>query len=277
MPRHGVFPVHLLVEHTLYSWIYTGHNPTAYLAPLRPEERDAEFAERVRTTRSLLMACQESRHETKRRFPNALRYHNVEMRFNGEKDLVYLPQGHPAPLPPDELRLAPAWPDAVMFANAWNTVVQRLAIESESTCYAFGMMPEHTYSLLHRECVPTINKFMAYLTKFTLLKQLVLVIPRCVCTRTWRGFMAPSPSSLRDRLRKVRDGDATWCCTGGRPPWNEVVVKSLKSVIHADREAERHARHRAQFHRIRLDRMVKFGYPELCHLDVVLWAICAMG
>lgn len=221
------------------------------------------------------MVCRESHGEVKRRFPDAIHYCDSEMRFNAKKDLLFIPWDNS--LYAWMLFKAPNFsPGVVTFADAWNKVIRKLSIESCMIYASFSLFFELLPNSI-RNLVPSINKFMAFLSRFADLEQLVLAAPGLISARGFHKLNVSSQGELRDRFEKVYNsgmmkGPARHSL---QPPQTDIPshmtngVNRLKQVIQADPKTREKAESRVHHIQNGIEPLIKLGYPELSHLDVV--------
>lgn len=198
MPRHGIYPVRLTTEEdrNLTTVTYT-----LIVEPLRPGERTAYpgFPERVRNTRSLLMACQESR--ARRRFPDAICHRRAEMRFSAKKDLVFTSLARQFPW--DDYLPQETLPAVITLAGNWYIVVRRLAIQSRKLLNTLNIFQYLINTDVRQSNARAINTLMNFLSGLVALEQLILVRPGCGSSVHVDRALLIIPRNLRERLGTV--------------------------------------------------------------------------
>lgn len=235
----------------------------------------------------------------KGRFPDALKCHgHGEMHFNADKDLIYV-AGSREDF--SGLLLCPDFgPEKVSFAESWNLVVRRLAVESELISLSLEGMQTFIHSADYQRNAGRItNNFVTIVRQMVSLKQLVLATHTYLTSEYWDGrdpithIWLEEMTEFQDMMDHVYSSGMKRGTEQQAAPRFRLPIRSLaghiylKSIIHPDpgtkeigtiyRDQDGHTVERRYMRvyqdghpcRFYLSFGLKVGYPELSHLDIV--------
>lgn len=268
MPQYGIYPVDCRLD--ISAWDTT--QATVRLQQLPRHRWSCEFSERIRVMDALLEVCEESRYEAQLRFPHVLPYPDGEMRFNGHKDLVFIECTDRLRPLMDAAMGADIEVSGLTFANDWNRLVRKLAIQSdeqESEIVSLVQNPNIDSDILD-VVSPFMARFTGFLSRFDRLEQIVLVGMFGVSVEKWNETSKETRVQFYQVLRQgYRSGLPAYFgnmnIPGNGYAHSHVTQLSLFTSFF---ERVIHGSPNSQINKP-LSHAVKFGYPELHHLDIL--------
>lgn len=282
-PRYGLYPVQGYVELGSPPTPETDpgeYSETIAIRPCPRTEWCSEFTERVRATRSLLLACRESRSELHFLFPDTVPCFGGELRFNGERDVVLVVFMESL----QDMFPGPTSLTRFSFANDWHKRVRKLGVSSPMLQFlvgnflffssAGGTNPSRWYL---RCFLRFLSSFSEYRAGADHLRQLVIVEGSYISSATLKK---PRPNRLGQRglteiLRQCHRTDMRIPAPPRminlyepRPPCNlrgwlcalDGLAENLEMVIQGRRPSNLPSR---------VLQRIRFGYPELQGVEIV--------
>lgn len=281
-PRYGLYPVQGYAKLESPPMPDTDAEKQSNIIALRPYSRTewySEFAERVRATRSLLLACRESRSELHFLFPDTVHCFGGELRFSGERDVVLIIFIKSL----EKMLVKSTSLTRFSFANDWHKKVRKLGVFSPMLQYLDNKfllssltlgIPSQRYL---RRFLRVFGRFDEYRAGADHLRQLVIVEGSYISSATLSKVRA-NDSGQRDLfevLRQCYRTDVRITVPPGMvelceltPAWNlrgslcalDELVEKLEMQIQGRPSSNPHPQ---------AFQSLRFGYTELPGVEIV--------